>query len=297
MAIYIDPPRWPAHGTTFSHLISDTSYRELHRFAEGIGLSRRAFDEDHYDVPKRLYCAALAAGAIHVDQTELIGVLRSSGLRVPARERRAKAIPVLRRRWAAIEGADPALGESLLTRWNEPHRHYHTPVHLLEILTALEWLSRQELAGPPPREVVLAAWFHDAVYEGIAGFDEERSADLARDLLPGPRGEEVARLVLLTKKHTTDEDDVPGKLLIDADLAILASPMPRYRRYVHHIRQEYAGVGDSDWRTGRTRILRRFLDAPTIFTLRAATASWAGAARTNMRAELQELIEPSPAKI
>ena len=33
MSIYIDPPVWPAHGTVFSHLISDVSLAELHEFA------------------------------------------------------------------------------------------------------------------------------------------------------------------------------------------------------------------------------------------------------------------------
>src|SRR5674476_1186709 len=33
MAIWIDPPSWPAHGRLWSHVISDTSYDELHAFA------------------------------------------------------------------------------------------------------------------------------------------------------------------------------------------------------------------------------------------------------------------------
>ena len=28
MTVYIDPPRWPAHGTVFSHLVSDESLDE-----------------------------------------------------------------------------------------------------------------------------------------------------------------------------------------------------------------------------------------------------------------------------
>ncbi|BAS15851.1 hypothetical protein AHiyo8_41540 [Arthrobacter sp. Hiyo8] len=37
MAVYVDPPLWPAHGTVFSHLVSDTSLEELHAFAEAAG--------------------------------------------------------------------------------------------------------------------------------------------------------------------------------------------------------------------------------------------------------------------
>ena len=55
MAIYLDPPLWPAHGTHFSHLISDTSLAELHAFATAAGIADRAFDGDHYDVAERRF--------------------------------------------------------------------------------------------------------------------------------------------------------------------------------------------------------------------------------------------------
>ncbi|WP_415857041.1 DUF4031 domain-containing protein, partial [Sinomonas sp. G460-2] len=53
MAILIDTPMWPAHGTVFAHLVSDTSLAELHAFAAAADVPERAFDEDHYDVPER----------------------------------------------------------------------------------------------------------------------------------------------------------------------------------------------------------------------------------------------------
>ena len=61
MTLYIDPPRWPAHGTQFSHLVSDRSVAQLHRFAAGVGIPERAFDLDHYDVPEHRYRDVLAA--------------------------------------------------------------------------------------------------------------------------------------------------------------------------------------------------------------------------------------------
>ncbi|MGI3781306.1 MAG: DUF4031 domain-containing protein, partial [Janthinobacterium lividum] len=42
--ILVDLPTWPAHGRLWSHLASDTSYAELHAFAERLGLASRAFD-------------------------------------------------------------------------------------------------------------------------------------------------------------------------------------------------------------------------------------------------------------
>ena len=65
MAILIDPPLWPAHGTLWSHLVSDRSYEELHEFAARIPIPRRGFDLDHYDVPASLYEHVIALGAEH----------------------------------------------------------------------------------------------------------------------------------------------------------------------------------------------------------------------------------------
>lgn len=85
--ILIDPPTWPAHGTLWSHLVSDTNLEELHNFAQSHGIAARAFDIDHYDVPVRHYSSLVRAGATPVTSRELVRRLISSGLRVRARDR------------------------------------------------------------------------------------------------------------------------------------------------------------------------------------------------------------------
>lgn len=88
MAVLIDPPLWPARGRVWSHLVSDSSYVELHAFAGRLGMPRRAFERDHYDVPAELYDAAIALGAQAVGCQELVRRLSSAGLRRrPARLR------------------------------------------------------------------------------------------------------------------------------------------------------------------------------------------------------------------
>lgn len=81
MAVLIDPPAWPAHGTLFSHLVSDVSYDELHGFADMAGVSTRAFDRDHYDVPVHMYDQLISLGAQPVSSRELVQRLIASGLR------------------------------------------------------------------------------------------------------------------------------------------------------------------------------------------------------------------------
>ena len=64
--IFVDPPTWPGHGRLWSHLISDSSYDELHAFARAVGIPVRGFERDHYDVPAELYEQVVAAGAVPV---------------------------------------------------------------------------------------------------------------------------------------------------------------------------------------------------------------------------------------
>ena len=89
MTVYIDPPIWPGHGLLWSHLVSDTSYAELHEFAARLGIPRRAFERDHYDVMAERYAGAVAAGAHPVSSREIVRRLHAAGLRRRKRSRLA----------------------------------------------------------------------------------------------------------------------------------------------------------------------------------------------------------------
>jgi muramoyltetrapeptide carboxypeptidase len=81
VTLLIDPPNAHGHGRVWSHLASDTSYAELHRFAQSLGIPQRGFDRDHYDIPAERYDAVVAAGAVPVSSRELIARLLAAGLR------------------------------------------------------------------------------------------------------------------------------------------------------------------------------------------------------------------------
>lgn len=292
MAVLIDPPSWPAHGTVFSHLISTSSLEELHAFAATAAIPRRAFDEDHYDVPARRYRDLVEQGAREVSGAELVRALIASDLRVPARRRGPKLRAVLMARWDALLPGVPALGGELLDRWTEPHRRYHTTAHLLAVLEALDQLL--EPADEPLRDVVLlAAWFHDAVYEGAAAEDERASAALAVERLHGIVSDavsgEVERLVLLTVTHDPEPQDRAGQLLCDADLSVLGSGTDEYACYVATVRDEYAHIPAEEFSQGRRQVLQRLLALDPLYRTADGRRLWAGRARENLDRELASL--------
>ena len=81
MTVLVDAAVWTWHGRKWAHLVSDTSYDELHEFAARLGIPRRAFQGDHYDVPSEYRDQAIDLGAEPVDSRVLVRRLRAAGLR------------------------------------------------------------------------------------------------------------------------------------------------------------------------------------------------------------------------
>lgn len=183
-----------------------------------------------------------------------------------------------------LAGADPGgverVRRDLVGRWSEGWRRYHDLAHLRRMLGVL--------GEGAPADVVLAAWYHDAVYDPRAGDNEERSAALAAEQLGGLGVDpaEVVRLVLLTRDHAVAPGDRNGALLCDADLSILAASGAEYDAYARAVREEYAFVPDDAFRAGRAAILQKLLDLPALFHV---NPQWEEPARANLRRELAAL--------
>ena len=91
VTVLIDEPRWWYDGRRWCHLVSDESYDELHDFVAALGIPRRAFQGDHYDIPEEYRPDLVAAGAVEVESRELVRRLRGAGLRLTPTQRRARS--------------------------------------------------------------------------------------------------------------------------------------------------------------------------------------------------------------
>ena len=83
MGLLIDPANFAARDRWWCHLVSDTSFAELHAFAQAAGIPERAFHRDHYDIPAERRDSVVEAGAAEVSSRELVRRITAAGLRRP----------------------------------------------------------------------------------------------------------------------------------------------------------------------------------------------------------------------
>ncbi len=154
----------------------------------------------------------------------------------------------------------------LITAYNEPHRKYHTLEH---INACFEHLSSVDLQADHAHEIELALWFHDAVYKILSSTNEADSAQLACSFLIENNAhaeciERIGDLILITKDHAAPKTK-DAKLMLDIDLSILGSAPAIYAQFEKNVREEYRHVPGFIFRPKRKKILRSFLERPTIY--------------------------------
>ncbi|MBP3957097.1 hypothetical protein J8F10_17670 [Gemmata sp. G18] len=179
----------------------------------------------------------------------------------------------------------------LVAAYSAVERYYHNLEHIGEMFRVVERLTP---TVEDPNALQLAVWFHDAVYDSRAKDNEQRSGELAVDLL-GPIGVPASAINRIVQMiwATAHAAEAPGgrdtQVLLDADLAILGASEERYARYARDIRKEYSWVPDPEYRAGRTAVLTKFLAAPRLYHSPIMFEEGEERARTNLRNELAEL--------
>ncbi|MEP7202545.1 MAG: hypothetical protein ABI894_08050 [Ilumatobacteraceae bacterium] len=208
----------------------------------------------------------------------------------------------IRRAWRHIAGPDhDGYIDSLLVRYAEPHRRYHTATHIMFVLRHLHDVA-QASAALPSAELIAAALYHDAIYDPTAGDNEALSAELATNDLTeigwtAQRCAAAAAMVIATAGHLVDTTDsaadadsaLETAMLLDADLAILGADPGAYHAYVNGVRAEYAHVDDEAWRSGRSAVLQHFLDRGPLFATHYMRDTFEHRARANIEAEMATL--------
>ncbi len=197
--------------------------------------------------------------------------------------------------WASQWSKDLRLAsercDSLVMAYTGADRHYHDIGHVAAMLALLDQHAPAHVDKLPIRWAIL---YHDVVYDARRSDNEAASADIMeRDLaaLGVSRGvrERVADLILATRHGESVAQDEAMALLVDIDLAVLASGAEAYDGYAAAIRREYAHVPQEAYRAGRSRVLSGFLDRPALYQTPALHAQWEQPARRNLAREIEAL--------
>ena len=75
MTVHVDSPRWRLGRMIMCHMMSD-DLEELHAMAERIGVARRHFQGDHYDICKAKRALAVKHGAVESEPRTMIAIRR-----------------------------------------------------------------------------------------------------------------------------------------------------------------------------------------------------------------------------
>lgn len=195
-------------------------------------------------------------------------------------------------RRAAAHGQCAAFYREIVEGYSVPQRFYHTfGGHVAFCLHELERVPVEMIANREALEFSLI--LHDVVMEFMSDCNEERSARFAIDLCGRMGLSEDFVALCAMHIRSTDHKGVPKNadscLVIDIDLAILGQPEDAFDAYERGIRKEYAFVPEESFRTGRARILRRFLDRPSIFLTGCFRDRYETKARKNLMRSIAEL--------
>lgn len=173
------------------------------------------------------------------------------------------------------------------TSYSNNKRYYHNLAHLDKLIGELSDVKNEI---DDWQVIVFAVAYHDIIYNVLKSDNEERSARVAVSRLKeiGLADDKVFRCeqhILATKGHHASEDN-DMNLFTDADLAILGSQTDQYLQYVQQIRDEYNYFPDLLYKPGRKKVLRHFLDMPSIYKTRSFNEKYEHQARQNISVEL-----------
>jgi predicted metal-dependent HD superfamily phosphohydrolase len=134
--------------------------------------------------------------------------------------------------------------------------------------------------------------FHEYAHASLQPLDEWQVAGVTSLILATidhdyERARTASAVGMASSPVVSDRDLA---FFLDIDLAILASPEPRYHQYAAEVRREYAAYGDDAYRAGRIRVLEKLLGRPKLYV--SAVFEGAGMeemARNNTRREIEHL--------
>lgn len=148
---------------------------------------------------------------------------------------------------------------TLLSMWNESHRHYHNQNHLLDLINQINEKKNSFDSQSDYEKMVLCALFHDCVYDPMRSDNEEKSAEFFENCCQEKNTDtqEIKQMILDTKTHeaTTSLSEKFNHL----DMNIVERDFEQLLEWETGIGQEYKAYGEM-YKVGRLNFLESLLD-------------------------------------
>lgn len=178
----------------------------------------------------------------------------------------------------------------LLRKYQEKHRAYHNVEHITDCLSQLD--QHPDL-HPDAREIELAIWFHDVIYNPYGKDNELKSAQEAElflfdNVADDELGKRISDLIMATL-HQAPPNNSAEALIMDIDISILGRDAATYQAYSKKVRKEYHLVPWFLYRKKRVAILRQFLQRESLYSTSPFQQQYEEQARKNMSAEVEQL--------
>jgi predicted metal-dependent HD superfamily phosphohydrolase len=152
---------------------------------------------------------------------------------------------------------------TLLSMWNESHRHYHNLNHLNDLIEQINE-NKSKFSEKEYEKLMLAAIFHDCVYDPMSSTNEEDSAKFLIECAVDKSNSDildVQRMILDTKTHksTTPLSESFNKF----DMSIVERDFDQLLEWENGTSEEFSVYSKNEYKVGRIKFLESLLDKYT----------------------------------
>lgn len=187
--------------------------------------------------------------------------------------------------------------DTLISRYTEPQRYYHTIEH---IHVMFNYLDHYRHLVKDETVMTLAVFFHDWIYDPKGRDNELESVNCFKEFaakinLPKSMIIRVSEYIERTITHTlpvnNPDADSDMCLFLDFDLEVLSRNEADYALYAAQIRQEYDHFIESEYCAGRIKVLKAFLERDRLYFSDVFYLMCEDVARVNLKSEIELLKE------
>jgi predicted metal-dependent HD superfamily phosphohydrolase len=180
--------------------------------------------------------------------------------------------------------------DEVCARYNEAHRRYHTPEHIVHCLQQFD-AARDLITNDCAVE--LALWYHDVVYDIGANDNEALSAEFFVRHAQGELSDEliatVQQLIMVTMHLCHQPKTVDEAYLVDIDLSSFGLPWERFQRDSIAVRKEFPQTPDDEFYPKQEHFLGELLRRESFCFTDFFRQRHERQARENISAYLQNL--------